>query len=104
MSFKGVNSYLEKLIKALQEENEANREMLDNFFRYLETEDHIYLRLANKQLKEILKGAGLGILLILPFSPITIPYLFKRAKKLGIDIVPNWYQKLDLNDEEKKLK
>ena len=68
MSFKGVNSYLEKLIKALQEENEANREMLDNFFRYLETEDQTYLRSANKQLKEILKGAGLGILLILPFS------------------------------------
>ena len=88
MSFKGVNSYLEKLIKALQEENEANREMLDNFFRYLETEDQIYLRLANKQLKEILKGAGLGVLLILPFSPITIPYLFKRAKKNNLRIFP----------------
>ena len=80
MSFKGVNSYLEKLIKALQEENEANREMLDNFFRYLETEDQTYLRSANKQLKEILKGAGLGILLILPFSP-SLFHIYSKEQK-----------------------
>lgn len=80
MSFKGVNSYLEKLIKALQEENEANREMLDNFFRYLETEDQTYLRSANKQLKEILKGAGLGILLILPFRQ-SLFHIYSKEQK-----------------------
>ena len=99
-----INKYLENLINALREENEANTEMLDNFYKYLETEDKIYLKLANKQLREILKGAGFGILLILPFSPITIPYLFKRAEKLGIDIIPIWYKKLDLNDDKNKLK
>lgn len=104
MQFNNLNKYLEKLIQALKEENDANRIMLDNFFKYLETDNKIYLRAANKQLREILKGAGFGILLILPFSPITIPYLFKRAEKLGIDIIPTWYKKLDLNDEEKKLK
>mgnify|MGYP003321048124 FL=1 len=104
MQFNNLNKYLEKLIQALKEENDANRIMLDNFFKYLETDNKIYLRAANKQLREILKGAGFGILLILPFSPITIPYLFKRADKLGIDIIPTWYKKLDLNDEEKKLK
>ncbi len=104
MQFNNLNKYLEKLIQALKEENDANRIMLDNFFKYLETDNKIYLRAANKQLREILKGAGFGILLILPFSPITIPYLFKRAEKLGIDIIPAWYKKLDLNDEEKKLK
>ena len=103
MQFKNINKYLENLIKALQEENEANREMHDNFFKYLETDEKRYLKLANNQLKEILKGAGFGILLILPFSPITIPYLFKRAEKIGIDIIPSWYKKLDLNEEENKL-
>ena len=77
--------------------------MLDNFYKYLETEDKLYLKLANKQLREILKGAGFGILLVLPFSPITIPYLFKRAENLGIDIIPSWYKKLDLNDDKNKL-
>jgi len=104
MQFKTINKYLENLANALKEENEANTEMLDNFYTYLETDDKRYLQLANNQLKEILKGAGFGILLILPFSPITIPYLFKRAKKLGIDIIPTWYKKLDLNDGENKLK
>ena len=88
MEFKTINKHLENLVNALKEENEANTEMLDNFYTYLETEDKKYLKLANKQLREILKGAGFGILLILPFSPITIPYLFKRAQKLGIDIIP----------------
>ena len=55
-------------------------------------------------LREILIGVVFGILLVLPFSPITIPYLFKRAEKLGIDIIPSWYKKLDLNDDENKLK
>lgn len=104
MSFISINRHLEKLIKALKEENLANKEMLDNFFRYVETDNKIYLQAANKQLREILKGAGFGILLILPFSPITIPYLFRRAEKLGIDIIPAWYKKLDLNDDQNKLK
>ena len=104
MEFKTINKYLENLVNALREENEANTEMLDNFYTYLETDDKKYLKLANNQLIEILKGAGFGILLVLPFSPITIPYLLKRAQKLGIDIIPAWYKKLDLNDEENKLK
>ncbi|RCL38237.1 MAG: hypothetical protein DBW97_03010 [SAR86 cluster bacterium] len=103
MPFIGINSYIEKLIKALKEENLANKEMLDNFFRYIETDNKIYLQAANKQLREILKGAGFGILLILPFSPITIPFLFKRAEKLGIDIMPAWYKKLDLKEDQNKL-
>ena len=86
MEFKTINKYLENLVNALREENEANTEMLDNFYTYLETDDKKYLKLANNQLREILKGAGFGILLVLPFSPITIPYLLKRAQKLGIDI------------------
>ena len=104
MEFKTINKYLENLVNALREENEANTEMLDNFYTYLETDDKKYLKLANNQLREILKGAGCGILLGLPFSPITIPYLLKRAQKLGIDIIPAWYKKLDLNDDENKLK
>ena len=53
----------------------------------------MYLRAADKQMREILKGAGFSVLLILPFYLITIPYLFERAEKLGIDIIPKWYKK-----------
>ena len=36
MEFKTINKYLENLVNALREENEANTEMLDNFYTYLE--------------------------------------------------------------------
>jgi len=49
---------------------------------------------ANNQLKQIFKNLGLGILTVLPFSPITIPYVIKKAKEYGIDMIPNWYKKL----------
>ena len=49
MEFKTINKHLENLVNALKEENEANTEMLDNFYTYLETEDKKYLKLANKQ-------------------------------------------------------
>ena len=94
---------IDEIISALKEENEANKEMLDNLSLYLETDNKYYLDLANKQLREILKGAGFGILLVLPFSPITIPFLLKRAKKLGIDVIPSWYKKLHLNNSKNEL-
>ena len=49
---------------------------------------------ANKQFEQILKSLGLGVLVVLPFSPITIPYIIKKAEEFGIDIIPNWYKKL----------
>ena len=83
MEIKNINKYLENLVNALSEENEANRQMLDNFYSYLETNDKMYLRAADKQMREILKGAGFGILLILPFSPITILICLKELRSLG---------------------
>ena len=47
MEFKTINKYLENLVNALREENEANTEMLDNFYTYLETDNKKYLKLAN---------------------------------------------------------
>ena len=37
MQFDHLNKYLDRLIQALKEENDANRIMLDNFYKYLET-------------------------------------------------------------------
>ena len=43
---------------------------------------------------------GLGILIILPFSPVTLPYIFSKAKELNIDLIPNWYKSLS-NDNDR---
>ena len=92
---KKIQKYLLKLKDSFLEESEENKKMLDVYIKFIEgeaTEDEI--EYANNQLNEIFKSLGLGVLTILPFSPITIPYVIKKAQELGIDIIPNWYKKL----------
>jgi hypothetical protein len=95
MNTKKIQKYLLKLKDSFLEESEENKKMLDVYIKFIEgeaTEDEI--EYANNQLNEIFKSLGLGVLTILPFSPITIPYVIKKAQELGIDIIPNWYKKL----------
>ena len=95
MNTEKIQKYLLKLKDSFLEESEENKKMLDVYIKYIEgeaTEDEI--EYANNQLNEIFKSLGLGVLTILPFSPITIPYVMKKAQELGIDIIPNWYKKL----------
>ena len=95
MNTKKIQKYLLKLKDSFLEESEENKKMLDVYIKFIEgeaAEDEI--EYANNQLNEIFKSLGLGVLTILPFSPITIPYVMKKAQELGIDIIPNWYKKL----------
>ena len=91
---------LEKLQQSFLIENKQNKKMLDIYIKYAEgnasNED---LNSANEQLKQILKNLGLGILIILPFSPVTLPYIFSKAKELEIDLIPNWYKSLSNEDD-----
>ena len=41
----------------------------------------------------------LGILVVLPFSPITIPYLIRKSKEFNIDIVPKWYKTFSKDED-----
>ena len=65
MKIKNINRYLENLINALGEENEANREMLDNFYSYLETNDKFYLKAARNPEVD---SRSLQLQYILPYS------------------------------------
>ena len=74
--------------------------MLDIYSKYAEgNASDEELDSANEQLKQILKNLGLGLLIILPFSPITLPYIFSKAKELEIDLIPNWYKSLSNEDD-----
>jgi len=44
---------------------------------------------ANDVLRDYLKIAGIGTLLILPGAPITIPLVAKLGKAVGVDIFPS---------------
>ena len=98
---KSFSKTLNKLQQSFLTENIQNKKMLDVYIKYVEgnvTEEE--LENANEQLKEILKSLGLGILIVLPFSPITLPYIFSKAKELNIDLIPNWYKSLS-NDNDR---
>ena len=98
---KSFSRTLNKLQQSFLTENVQNKKMLDVYIKYVEgnvSEEE--LENANEQLKEILKSLGLGILIVLPFSPITLPYIFSKAKELNIDLIPNWYKSLS-NDNDR---
>ena len=100
---KRVEKFLVKLKELFLAENAENQKMLDTYIRFAEgkTSD-AELAKANDQLAENFKNLGLGVLVILPFSPITIPYIFKKAQQYKIDIVPKWYK--DITNENKEIK
>lgn len=103
LNSKKIQLYLHRLQESFLEENEENKKMLDIYLRYVEgdasDEDIDY---ANNQLKQNLKSLGLGILVVLPFSPITIPYILKKTQEFNIDIIPNWYKALSRDEDSLK--
>ena len=95
MNTKKIQKYLLKLKDNFLEESEENKKMLDVYIKSIEGEaSDDEMDYANNQLNQIFKSLGLGVLTVLPFSPITIPFVIKKAQELGIDIIPNWYKKL----------
>ena len=77
---------LSKLQDSFLTENRENKKMLDVYLQMMDgTATDKEIKLANSQLQQILKNLGLGILIVLPFSPITLPYIFTKAKELNID-------------------
>ena len=95
MNANKLQKYILKLKESFLEESEENRKMLDIYVKSIEGQaSKEAIKYADNQLKQIFKNLGLGILTVLPFSPITIPYVVKKAQEYGIDIIPNWYKKL----------
>ena len=95
MNTNKLQKYILKLKESFLEESEENRKMLDIYVKSIEGKaSKEEINYADNQLKQIFKNLGLGILTVLPFSPITIPYVVKKAQEYGIDIIPNWYKKL----------
>jgi hypothetical protein len=98
---KKIEQFLVKLKELFLAENAENQKMLDTYIKFAEgraSEDE--LARANDQLAENFKNLGLGVLVVLPFSPITIPYIFKKAHEYKIDIVPKWYKDLTIDKKQ----
>ena len=75
--------------------------MLDTYANYIDgTASDKEIDEANYQLKQVFRSVGLGILVVLPFSPISIPYVLKKAKEHNIELIPDWYKALSKDKDE----
>jgi len=82
--------YLKKIKLALAEETDQTKAMLATYRRYTQgLATAAELKEANEQFTELMKSIGLGFMVILPFSPITIPVVVKLGKKYGVDVLPS---------------
>lgn len=101
MNRKKIQKVLFRLKDSFLEETEENRRMLDIYANYIDGKaSDQEINEANYQLKQVLKSFGLGILVILPFSPISIPYVLKKAKEYDIELIPDWYKGLSKDKDE----
>ena len=101
MNTKRIQKCLFKLKDSFLEESEENRRMLDTYANYIEgTATEKEIDEANYQLKQVFRSLGLGVLVVLPFSPISIPYVLKKAKEYNIELIPDWYKALSKDKDE----
>ncbi|MCP4600310.1 MAG: hypothetical protein GY847_07220 [Proteobacteria bacterium] len=91
-----VRIKLEKIKGALAQETEQTKEMLDTYQRFVKGQaSKDEMERANTQFKDILKTLGLGVLAVLPLSPITIPAIVSLGKKYGIEVLPDSFKEMD---------
>jgi hypothetical protein len=94
------NKFIEKLKQGilkvkneLAKETEENKAMLNIYYRYTRKEaTNEEMDKANEQFRNLLKTLGMGALLVIPLSPITIPVFIKIGDIFGINILPKWFK------------
>ena len=83
---------LEMLSYILRSEKDETKKMLEVYIKHLKgnaTPEE--LDKAATQFRMVLKSAGLGVFLILPLAPITLPLILYLGKKLKVKILPDSY-------------
>ncbi|MDA8939219.1 hypothetical protein N9H48_02340 [Pseudoalteromonas marina] len=86
---------------ALAQEKQETKEMLAIYKRYTQGQTNsAELKRANEQFVDILKGLGLGVFAVLPFSPVTIPLVVKLGRLVGVDVLPSSFS---INKSTKEL-
>gem|GEM_PF-212556 len=90
--------------RGLAIETQETKVMLNTYHRYSQgSASKEEMDLANKQFGNVVRSLGLGIVVLLPFSPITIPAIVKLGEKLGVNVLPSSFdfsQVEQFEDEE----
>lgn len=81
------------LQSGLAQEKEETKQMLQVYRKFTQGEaTKEELKEANEQFVDVLRSLGLSVVVILPFSPITLPAIVTLGHKLGIDILPSAFR------------
>lgn len=89
-----LKSALVALREGLHEETEETRDMLEVYYRYtVNRASREDMHRANQQFKDLIRMMGLGILLVLPMAPVSIPLIVKLGQRLGVEVMPSVYRK-----------
>ena len=92
---KKIISLLVATRSILAKETAETKQMLITYKQFLEGKaSKQEMEAANEQFRELVKGLGLGVFAVLPFAPLTIPFLVKFGKRLGVDILPKYFKDL----------
>lgn len=81
---------LRKLKYVIQQESIETKDMLKIYIEYSRgnaTKEE--LNFAHEQFRDLLRTTGIGVILVLPFAPITLPFVLKLADKLDIELLPS---------------
>ena len=91
-----IKRSLFKVKQALAQEREETQLMLQTYRKFtLGEASKEEMKLANRQLAELLKGLGIGVFAILPFAPLTIPAIILVSRRLGVNILPSAFYQQD---------
>jgi hypothetical protein len=85
--------------RGLAQESRETKVMLVTYKRFTKGQaSKLEMQEAHRQFVDVIRGLGLGILAVLPFSPITLPFIVKLGEKIGINVLPSAFMK-DLQEE-----
>lgn len=86
--------------RGLAQETRETKVMLRTYQRFTKGQaSKQEMEEANKQFVDVIRGIGLGVLVVLPFSPITLPFIVKLGERIGVNVLPSAF-KLDFKDDE----
>ena len=86
--------------RGLAQESRETKIMLITYQRFTRGQaSKLEMEEANKQFVDVIRGLGLGVLAVLPFSPITLPFVVKLGEKIGVNVLPSAFM-LGLKEDE----
>lgn len=89
----GLQKSMLVLKNGLSQEKDETKKMLQTYRKFTTGEaTEKEMQEANEQFVDVLRSLGLSVVVILPFSPVTLPALVKLGDKLGIDILPSAFR------------